>query len=42
MLEKHKMNDFKDVDNMENINNHHRRAHFIIISNGSLVFTPWK
>ena len=36
------MDDFKIVDNMENINIHHPRAHFIFISNGSLVFTPWK
>ena len=36
------MHDFKTVDNMENINNHHPCAHFIIFSNGSLVFTVWK
>ena len=36
------MDDLKFVENMENINNHHPRAHFINISNGSLVFTPWK
>ena len=36
------MHDFKIVDKMENIKNHHPRAHFIIISNGSLVFTLWK
>ena len=34
------MHDFKIVDIMQNIKNHHPRAHFIIISNGSLVFTP--
>ena len=27
---------------MENINNHHHRAHFIIISNGSLDSPFWK
>ena len=36
------MHDFKLLDNMENINNHHLCAHFIIISNGSLVFISWK
>ena len=36
------MHEFKFVDKMENINNHHPPAHFNIISNGSLVFTPWK
>ena len=36
------MRDFKFVDNIENMNNHHPRAHFINISNGSLVFTLWK
>ena len=33
------MHDFKYVDNMKNIDKHHLRAHFIIISNGSSVFT---
>ena len=36
------MHDFKLVDIIENINNHYPRGHFISISNGSLVFTPWK
>ena len=36
------MQDFKFVDNMQNIKIHHPRAHFIVISNGSLVFTLWK
>ena len=36
------MHDFNFVDNMENISNHHPRSHFIIISNGSLVFILWK
>ena len=36
------MHDFKFVDNTENKNSPHPHAHFIIISNGSLVFTPWK
>ena len=36
------MHDFKFMDNMENINNHYPRAHFMIISNGPLVFTLWK
>ena len=36
------MHDFKYVDNMESINNHHPRAHFININNSSLVFTLWK
>ena len=35
------MHSFKYVDNMKNTNNHHARAHFIIINNSSLVFTPW-
>ena len=26
----------------KNTNIHHTRAHFIIIKNSSLVFTPWK
>ena len=33
------MHDFKFVDNMEKIDIHRPRAHFIIISNGSFVFT---
>ena len=41
-IKKNRMNDFKFVDNMENINNHHPRAHFINNNNGSLVFTLWK
>ena len=41
-MKKYRMHDFKFVDNMENIKNHHPRAHLIIISNGSLVFIPWK
>ena len=36
------MHYFKFVDNMENMNYHHLRAHFVNISNGSLVFTLWK
>ena len=36
------MHDFKNVDNMENINNHHPRANFINNNNDSLVFTFWK
>ena len=35
------MHDFKIVDNMENINNHHPHVHFININTGSLVFTLW-
>ena len=35
------MQDFNFVDNIENINNHQPHAHFIIISNGSLVFNLW-
>ena len=27
---------------MKNIKNHHPQAHFIIINNGSLVYTLWK
>ena len=36
------MYDFKIVDNMENIDSYHLRAHFINNNNGSLVFTLWK
>ena len=36
------MHDFKCVDKMKNIKNHHPGGHFIIISKGSLVFTLWK
>ena len=36
------MHDFKIVNNMEKIDIHRPRAHFIIISNGSLVFTHSK
>ena len=36
------MHDFKFVVNMENINNHHPRAHFIKLGNDSLVLTFWK
>ena len=36
------MHEFKFVDNMESIINHHPRAHFININDGSLVFTLWK
>ena len=36
------MHDFKYVERMKNINIHHPRAHFIVISNSSLVFTLWK
>ena len=36
------MHDFNFVDNLDNRHNHHSHAHFIIISNGSLVFTLWK
>ena len=36
------MHDLKFVDKMEFINIRHPHAHFIIISNGSLVFTLWK
>ena len=36
------MHDFKFVDNMEIINIHHSRSHFIIISNSSIIFTLWK
>ena len=36
------MHDFKYESNMKNKNDHHPRGHFIIISNGSLVFTLWK
>ena len=36
------MHDFKNVDIMKNINIHRPRAHLVIISNGSLVFTLWK
>ena len=39
---KYRMHDLKFVDNKENIKNHHPRAHFIIISNGSLVFNLWE
>ena len=39
---KYKLHDFKFVHNMENKNIDHPRAHFIIISNASLVFTLWK
>ena len=39
---KHKVHDFEYVENMENINNHHPRAHFIIINNSSIAFTQWK
>ena len=28
--------------NMESLNNHHPRVHFINNNNGSLVFTIWK
>ena len=41
-MKKYKMHDFKYVDSMKNINNHHPRAHFIIIDNNSLAFTLWK
>ena len=30
------------LKNMENINNHHPRVHFINNNTGSLVFTIWK
>ena len=33
------MHHFNFVDNMENINNHHPQTQFIIMNNGSLVFT---
>ena len=36
------MHDFKIVDIVEKKKIHHPCAHFIIISNGSLVFTPWE
>ena len=36
------MHDFKYVDNMKNMNNHHLRAHFNNINISSLVFTLWK
>ena len=36
------MHDFKFVNKMENMKIHHPRAYFILISNGSLVFTLWK
>ena len=36
------MHDFIFVDNMEKIQNHNTRAHFINIINGSLIFTLWE
>ena len=39
---KYKKYDFEYENNMKNINNHHPRAHFIIISSIPLVFTLWK
>ena len=35
---KNKIHDFKNETNMENINNYHPGAHFIIIYNSSSVF----
>ena len=32
------MHDYEYVDKMENTNNYHPRAHFIIINKNSLVF----
>ena len=40
--EKNKMDDFKYETNMEIINIHCARAHFININNSSLVFILWK
>ena len=36
------MHDFKFVDNLENKNNYHPRAHFINNKNASLILILWK